>query len=918
MSSSAISRLPDSATRLLSSDVVVVTPVQLVKELLDNAIDAKATSVEILVSPDTISRIEIRDDGAGIHPDDYDALGRRGHTSKLRNIEELGSIVGKTLGFRGEALASVNSMADVTITTKTSAEPVAAVLQLTPNDGGVLTQKSTSAPVGTTVTVTNLFRCQPVRKQVAAKEAKKTLDKIQELLRSYAMTRPQLKLQFKILQASTKIWSYSPKRDATAIEAALQLFGAEAASKFFIKTFQASQSGSDSDPSARSLSGRATDGTVLEALLVKPDADLQKVPKGHYFSVDRRPIKSGCGVTKQLLSIYIEYLKLSTVVRSISDVFIRLDIRCPPGTYDANIEPSKDSVLFSDEEIIIDAFRRLCTEIYKPASMVNQEISRIVSSPVHGVPTTCSLEQGQLHRPPELQAGQSIADFPLTVSQNSPKISPGVSCHSSNSIDRGLQETETSITFKPINAEHCLNHPQSRDSENRQGRAPVTLNRWKVDMSVDSNENRERNHGQQSEAAPASSNPKDIRTIIDRGANIGGRTNLCDVSKAITLDGVSLSTLDGGANYSPVSPLTPEPPILRHTVAPPGDLEVPRRHINAEHTKAYCSQLPTVPGGPYRNPMATPPSSSPQKGPVAPVGHSRTTIRRHRRNQLPWTPPSSIKRNSYTDASQPDSAPCQDADGFRQTQISFHRPQASRRRARTQGSVPQAQVGSNRSASRLEADAHSNIQDVVSKAKQNLQYQLSQMEGGDSEENDHQRDYQLYRQQPSRQRQPFTIMQPNTFRNSEARQEDKEPIATTLPTGDPRAYLLRRQKSIAAEESSARPKTIRRVKSSLMPLENILPEYCTLGLSWAIKTSSSSLDELVRLVRKYDEYVIYGTLVDGLDMSLADGRVVELKLQKILTEQKENLDNGIAADDPIIINLQATLKGKCLRVASTM
>ncbi|KAJ8124331.1 hypothetical protein O1611_g9310 [Lasiodiplodia mahajangana] len=891
--SSSISRLPDSATRLLSSDGVVVTPIQLVKELLDNAIDAKATSVEILVSSDTISRIEIRDDGIGIHPDDFDALGRRGHTSKLRSIEELGSIVGKSLGFRGEALASVNSMADVAITTKTSTEPVAAVLELKPNDGGVLTQKSTSAPVGTTVTVINLFCRQPVRKQVATKEAKKTLGKLQELLRSYAMARPQLKLQFKVLQTSTKTWSYSPKHNAVALEAVLQLFGAEAASKCFIKTFQTGHSGSDSGPSAQNLSGRATTSFVLEALLVNPDTDLQKAPKGHYFSVDGRPINSGCGVAKRLLNVYIEYLNLSTVEKGISNCFIRLDICCPPGTYDANIEPSKDKVLFSDEEVIIDTFRRLCSEIYKPTGAAHQETSGTTASQAHGIPTINSLGQDQLHPLSDLR--DEPRDFPLISSQTSLKVPPGVSCQNSDSINLGSQETQASTGFRPINAEYPPNLPHSRGSGSRRCAAPSTLNRCKIDTSAGLNEHHELNYRQCDERAPATSNSQETRAM----------------------DEVSLLTPDRAANDSPVSPLTPEPPILRHIMAPPGDLEVPRSYKDADRAKLRRSGLPTVPGGHYRNPMATPPNSSPVRAPVAPSDHSHIAIRRHRRERLPWTPPSSIKRNSHTDALQTDLTHIQGTDGFRQTQISFTGPQASRRRARVQGDAPQSDAEFNRPPIGLDVDAQSNTQDTFSKAKQNLRYQLSQMVDGELEKVDHKRELQRYHQRSPHQRQPFSIVRPNKFKSMEATREDREPIPTTLPTGDPRAYLLRRQKSAAAEESGAKPKAIRRVKSSLMPLENIPPEYCTLSLSWSTSISSSGLEELVKLVRKYDEYVIYGALVDGLDMSLADGRVVESRLQSLLTEQKENISNGVAADDQIIINLQATLKGKGVGVAQT-
>ncbi|KAI0185979.1 histidine kinase-like ATPase, partial [Xylaria flabelliformis] len=359
-----IVRLPDSTTQLISSHAQVVTPMLLVKELLDNAIDAKATSVEILISPDTVSKIEVRDDGVGIHPNDYDALGRRGHTSKLRSIEELGSLVGKSLGFRGEALASVNSMANVTITTKISTEPIAAALQLIPNQGGILTQKPTSAPVGTTVSVTELFGHQPVRRQVATKEAKKTLEKIQELLRSYAMARPQLRLLFKILQTPTKTWSYSPKRNATLSEAALQLFGIEVASSCLLKTLQTSYTGTDSDSAAQRISKPTRNDFVFEMLLANPDVDLQRTSKRHYFSVDGRPINAGRGIAKRLLNIYLEHLRSLKCSKDITDCFISLNMSCPPGSYDANIEPSKDNVLFSDEQVVLEAFRRLCDDIY--------------------------------------------------------------------------------------------------------------------------------------------------------------------------------------------------------------------------------------------------------------------------------------------------------------------------------------------------------------------------------------------------------------------------------------------------------------------------------------------------------------------------------------------------------------------------
>lgn len=901
MSCSSISRLPDSATRLLSSHMVVVTPLQLVKELLDNAIDAKATSIEILVSPNTISRVEVRDDGVGIHPDDYDALGRRGHTSKLKDIEELGCLVGKTLGFRGEALASANSMADITITTKISTEPVAAVLQLIPNEGGVLTQKSISSPVGTTVNVTNLFGRQPVREQIAIKEAKKTLGKIQELLRSYAMARPQLKLLFKVLQTSTNTWSYSPKRNATPTEAALQLFGIEMAANCLLKTFRISNSGSKSSSPALEPSKYGTSDFVLEALFINPNTDPQKVPRGHYFSVDGRPINAGRGITKRLLNIYVEHLKLSTLAKSTSDYFIRLDICCPPGTYDANIEPSKDNVLFSDEHVILDGFRRLCSEIYRPATVDHRDKLDSANAQLHGVLTIRSLSQGRSHDLPGLQTKPGNLDYTPVFSQNASSTTPKLSFYDpKNSINR-LQEIETTTTFKPINPQGPPNCSQLGGFGDQGSRAAPPPPKQK-EVNIRSLEYRD-------QIAGASQNPQQTTTTTGGEPNTGDHISPCKSVKTPKLGEVLLSNSDSAFKYHPLSPLTPEPPILRHIMAPPRDLDVPRSYKDSERTK-----IPTVPGGPYRSPVSTPPDRRIQGPPVFPFGNSRTGIRRHRREQLPWTPPSSAKKNGHTDTSQVDSTHDQGADGFKQTQLSFSGIQVGRRRDIAQGGVLQAQAISEQLPTRLGVDTHSNIHDVLSKAQQNLHYQLSRMEDGELRKVDPNREPQRDHLQPSRQRQPFRAVHTNTFRSSQPPQEDREPITTTLPIGDPRAYLLRRQKSMDAEESSAKLKKIRRIKSSLMPLENTPPEYSTHGFSLTASISSSVIDELVQLFRKYDDYAIYGTLVDGLDMSLADGRAVESQLQRLLTEHKENIGNG---DGQIITGLQAALKGKGVEVAPT-
>ncbi|KAI1356725.1 hypothetical protein F5Y01DRAFT_321120 [Xylaria sp. FL0043] len=908
--SSSISRLPDSATRFISSHVVIVSPALLVKELLDNAIDAKATSVEILISPDTISKVEVRDNGVGIHPDDFDALGRHDHTSKLRNIGELGSRVGESLGFRGEALASVNSVADVNITTKASVEPIATTLQLKPNEGGILTQKPASAPVGTTVIVTNLFRRQPVRRQVVAKEAKKTLDKIQDLLRAYIMARPHIKIMYKVLNTPTRAWSYSPKPNATVIEATLQLFGTEVTSNCHLKTSHGSYTSTSGDSSARLKTGTF----LLQAFLANPEANLRNLPKFHYFSVDGRPLNASRGAAKRLLKIYLEYLRRSTMVKDISDCFIRLNISCPPNSYDANVEPSKDDVLFSNQEVIEDAFRSMCNEVYRPAAERDRNSLGTADSQANSLATTNPLSHNQFHQTPSSQIQPILPDHTPQIAQSSSQITADVPAEVShynmethvrqasfvgNSTGEklGKPQTSTLASFKPINPRGVPSYSNPRSSGNEPANPASASNLWKIDRSVDLDDHQEQSP-QRKTREPTGS----YVTEIDGERNIRDRLNPWAIAKKCGPTGTALDAKSKGASERS---LTPEPPVLRHIMAPPGDLDVPGTHRDMERTKLPCLQRPPVPGGPYRSPMASPSNSKLQTTSVVPTNHSHTT--RRRREHIPWTPPSSVEKQRFVDMPHIDSTRPPRADGLKQTQISFGGAPSGRRRGGTQSGGSQSTLPSGGLYSGLESNKDIPMQNMFSTAKKNLHYQLSQMGEVEAPENNHSGESHLHHQRPSRRRQPFNVLHTNTFGGGDVPQEARQPIPTTLPIGDPRAYLLRRQKSMAAAGNDAKATKLSRVKSSLMPFENSPPEYQTRVLSWTVGVDGSALEASVRKARKYDKYVIYGALVDRLDMSLSDGRAVESQLQNLLADQKENFGDGNAIVD---INLQSTLKGK--------
>ncbi|KAH6636743.1 hypothetical protein F5144DRAFT_546815 [Chaetomium tenue] len=370
--------LPEVTVHNLGSSLVITSPVLLLKELVDNAIDAGATSIDVLVSPNTIDKIEVRDNGHGISPADFGYLGCPGHTSKLRSLDELDTLGGKTLGFRGVALASANTLAKVSLTTRVPTEHVAAAISLAKR-GGVDTLRYVGAPVGTAVRVTNLFSHMPVRSQVTAKEAPRNLARMNELLQSYVLARPTVKLRFTVLKTPNLSWSYAPAANGDLKAAAIQLFGTELASQCIFETSPSEMTQGDDKTSGSEnvLNCPPKEGTrvIFEALLPRPTADPQKISKGAFISVDARPLSTVRGPAKKLLSIFkkrigdhFASIHSETTLRN---PFIRLNIRCPPRTYDVNVEPSKEDVIFKEEHAIIDQFESFLSYVY-PASDVGQ------------------------------------------------------------------------------------------------------------------------------------------------------------------------------------------------------------------------------------------------------------------------------------------------------------------------------------------------------------------------------------------------------------------------------------------------------------------------------------------------------------------------------------------------------------------
>jgi DNA mismatch repair protein MutL len=148
-----IQLLPDNIANQIAAGEVIQRPASAVKELLENAVDAGADEIKLFISDAGKSLIQVIDNGKGMSETDARMAFERHATSKISNIEDLFRI--KTMGFRGEALASIAAVAQVELKTKRAEDETGVYLQI--ENSIVIKQEPVAAPTGTSIAMKNLF-----------------------------------------------------------------------------------------------------------------------------------------------------------------------------------------------------------------------------------------------------------------------------------------------------------------------------------------------------------------------------------------------------------------------------------------------------------------------------------------------------------------------------------------------------------------------------------------------------------------------------------------------------------------------------------------------------------------------------------------------------------------------------------------
>jgi hypothetical protein len=233
----------------------------------------------------------------------------------------------------------------------------------TPTD--IASVEHDSHPVGTTVKVTKFFEFVPVRKQTATKNATKYLAKIRHLMQAYALARPTTRFRLRVLKAKNNKghFVYAPKSDANIEDAVLKVIGKDCALQCDWTALEA-------------------DGFEVHAFLPKPTASGPKITnQGTFVSIDARPVSSSRGTIKQVVTAFKDRLRKSNPsLAGVKDPFFCMNIICPTDSYDPNIEPAKDDVMFENANVVLGVVDKLLKSYYPEAMVEVEDIERPMSA----------------------------------------------------------------------------------------------------------------------------------------------------------------------------------------------------------------------------------------------------------------------------------------------------------------------------------------------------------------------------------------------------------------------------------------------------------------------------------------------------------------------------------------------------------
>jgi DNA mismatch repair protein MutL len=407
--------LPDQVANQIAAGEVVDRPASVVKELLENALDAGASRIRIEVEAGGRKLIRISDDGHGMSRDDALLAFERHATSKLRTADDLLAIA--TLGFRGEALPSIASVARVTLETATGDEPAGTRLEIA--GGKILHVDDAALPRGTTIAVADLFFNTPARRKFLRAESTE-LSHVTALVTHYALAHPEK--HFELLSASHTILS-APPVSRTA-ERIYQIFGKDTLAQLLPVAAEiplAHAGLPEPPPWKKDVDAPVRNPGVLRLSGFYSKPELQKLNRNSiYIFVNKRIIRD-----RLLIHAITEAYR--NVIPPTSFPVVLLFLEMPPEEVDVNVHPAKTEVRFRQSSLVHDFVRdslRTALVQARPAAGFLGSHTAPAASPSLMPPGTSPLP-GPLDSEPEAFADPAGAAEPFHLTPRLPSPVPG-------------------------------------------------------------------------------------------------------------------------------------------------------------------------------------------------------------------------------------------------------------------------------------------------------------------------------------------------------------------------------------------------------------------------------------------------------------------------------------------------------------
>ncbi|KAI0646384.1 DNA mismatch repair protein MutL [Trametes meyenii] len=365
-----IRRLQEAVINRIAAGEIIHRPASALKELIENSLDAGATSIKVTVKEGGMKLLQIQDNGCGIRKDDLPILAERFTTSKLSTFSDLSHLT--TYGFRGEALASISYVSNLTVVTKTKADTCAWKAcyvdgTLSPVKAGATAEpKPCAGNDGTTITAENLFYNTPTRLS-ALRGSSEEYARILEVVTRYAVHNPRV--SFTCKKTGSPAPDVSTPSSSTTVQAIRLLYGQTLAKELLHVSASSSDKKKSKDADARDTEDVSEDEDGEEgtwnAEAHFTNANYQAKKMTLLLFINHRLVESS-RIKRALEAVY------NGILAKGASPFIYLSLQIDPRSVDVNVHPTKKEVHFLNEDTIIERIADVVQE-----ALIGQSQSRV-------------------------------------------------------------------------------------------------------------------------------------------------------------------------------------------------------------------------------------------------------------------------------------------------------------------------------------------------------------------------------------------------------------------------------------------------------------------------------------------------------------------------------------------------------------